>query len=245
MPTQIATFRDAFYSGVTTFLNFVPTLVGALVVLAIGWFVAGVLARLVERALAVMKIDAVSERVGVSRFLIGPTGAYKASHGLALLTKWFIRLIFLQAVANLLQMPQVTAILNSILLFIPNLAVALLILVAGAYIAKVVSGTVYQSLGRAGFDKPSVFSAIAQYAILGFAGIAALNQIGIAATLVNTLFIGLVASLALAIGLAFGLGGQSVASELTRTWYERGKSAQGLRSVSGGKDAKPPFSKEG
>jgi hypothetical protein len=64
---------------------------------------------------------------------------------------------------------------------------------------------------------------LTNYAVIGFAVIAALNQLGIATVVVNTLFIGLVASVALAVGLAFGLGGRDVASEMTRSWYERGK----------------------
>ena len=72
-----------------------------------------------------------------------------------------------------------------------------------------------------GFTNASLLGRIAEIAIVAFAVVIAINQIGIAANLVNTLFIGLVAAVALAFGLAFGLGGRDVAAELTRSWYEQ------------------------
>lgn len=225
MPIQAVTVRDSLFSALTAFMNFVPTLIGAILVIVIGWFVSSLVAQLIQRLLHVARLDQVATRAGIDRFMIGPAGHFPASHGVALLAKWFIRLIFLQAAANLLNMPQVTAIINNILLFLPNLAVALVILIVGAYAAQFVSGLVREAVGKTGVAKPGLFGLIAQYAIIGFAVIAALNHIGIAVTLINTLFIGLVASISLAVGLAFGLGGQSVASEMTRNWYEQGKNA--------------------
>lgn len=232
MQNQIMTIRDSFFSGVTTFMNFIPTLVGALIILAIGWMLSSLIARLVERILVAFKVDQATIRTGLDRFLIGPRGGYHASYGIAFLAKWFIRLIFLQAAANLLQMPQVTAILNSILLFIPNLAVALLIIIAGVYLGQFSAGVVQEAVGRSGVGRPDLFALMTRYAIVGFALIAALNHIGIALVVVDTLLIGLVASLALAVGLAFGLGGQHVASEFTRNLYEQNKGNR-LKPVSG------------
>ena len=245
MPTQITTVSDSLLSALTTFMNFVPTLIGAIIVIAIGWLVSGLVARLIQRLLHVARLDQLSTKAGVDRFLIGPAGYFSASRGVAVLAKWFIRLVFVQAAANLLNMPQVTAIINSILLFIPNLAVALVILVIGAYAAQFVSGLVRESVSKAGVANSKFFGLLARYAIIGFAVIAALDHIGVAVTLVNTLFIGLVASISLAIGLAFGLGGQGVASEMARTWYEHGKTASSKLKVMSSEPASPEGKKTG
>jgi hypothetical protein len=233
MDNQIVSLRDSFFSGITTFMNFIPTLLGAAVVLAVGWFLSTFVARLVERVLISLKLDEVSGRTGMDRYLVGPQGNYRASQGVGILAKWFVRLIFLQAAANLLNMPQVTTIINNILMFIPNLAVALLIVVVGVYLGRFIAGVVQQATAKAGMNRPDLFSIIARYAINGFAIIAALNHIGIAVSVVNTLFVGLVASLSLALGLSFGLGGQGVASDVTRSWYNQRKS-ENLKVLSGG-----------
>jgi hypothetical protein len=240
MPTQVTTTADSIWSGLrtgfTSFMDFLPALIGAVLVLAIGWFVAGLLAKVIERVLRAVKLEHAAARSGISEYLQSSTHhEAPVSYIFAQIAKWFVFLIFIQAAANLLHMPQITAIINSIILFIPNLIVSLGILIVGSFLARFVSEIVLASVSKMGVSRPNVFVMITRYGIMGFAIIAAVNQIGIANNLINILVSGLVFSLALATGLAFGLGGQGVASEVTRSWYEGGKSQAGkLRSVSTG-----------
>ena len=139
---------------------------------------------------------------------------------IATLIKYFIFLIFVQAAANVLGIPQLTEIINRIILFIPNVVVALAIIVIGSLIARFLSGLVRSSVSELGVGSPNLLATLTQYIVIGFAVIAAIDQLGIAATLVNTLLIGLIGSVALAIGLAFGLGGRDVAAQITQKWYE-------------------------
>jgi hypothetical protein len=139
------------------------------------------------------------------------------------LVKWFVRLLFLEAAAEAVHLTAVTQILNQIVLFIPNLIVALIVLMIGALIARFVGDLVRGSASGMGFGSPNLFASIARVAIMGFAVIVAVNQVGIAATLINTLFGGFVLALALAIGLAFGLGGRETAAQMWQRWYERGR----------------------
>ena len=228
MPTQIMTVKDTIIGGLSagfnSFMQFIPSLLGAVIILAIGWAVSGIFARFLEKILYSVKFENVVSKAGISNYLqqaFRPD--FTTTHALALLAKWFIRLIFVQAAANLLAMPQITAIINSVILFIPNLFIALIIVVFGALGAQVVGRLVEASVSRTGLTNPKVFSLISRYAILGFAFIAAVNQLGIATNLLSILFTGLVGSIALAVGLAFGLGGQGVAQDLTRSWYEQRK----------------------
>ena len=131
--------------------------------------------------------------------------------------------MFLVAAANVLNLPQVSLLLNQVLLWIPNLIVAAIILLVAPLIARFVRGVIEVGAGRMGFTNASLLGRIAEAAIVIFAVIVAIDQIGIAADLVDTLFLGVVAALALAFGLAFGLGGRDVAAELTREWYESSK----------------------
>jgi hypothetical protein len=207
------------------FLGFLPALVGAIIVLVVGWIVAGLLAGLVERVLKMVGFERAANTTGITAFIQRSGSSWTASAVVAEIIKWFIRLIALQAAASILGLNQISAIINAILLWLPNLVVAIAIIVIGALIARFVSGLVRGTTGQMGFSNPDLLATIAQYAIITFAVIAAVDQLGIAETVVNTLFIGLVATLVLAFGLAFGLGGRDVAARLTEQWYAGASSA--------------------
>lgn len=213
----------SFTNGLSVFMAFLPALIGAIIVLAVGWILSGILAKLIVKGLNAIGFERAVEHSGIGDFVRRTGTTWTTSHVLAELIKWFIRLIFIQAAANILQMPQLTTIINSIVLFIPNLIVAVIIVVIGTMIARVLSGMVRASVSELGMRNPNLLAGLTRYAIIGFAIIAAANQVGIAAVVVNTLFIGLVGALALAIGLALGLGGREVGAEITRNIYSGSK----------------------
>jgi len=240
-------FRDtseaiwySFTQGVGKVIGFLPAILGALVVLVIGWVISGFLAKLIERGLRALGLEHAVQRSGINEFMRRTGSNWTVSMAIAELTKWFIRLIFIQAAAGLLGMPQVTSIINSIILFIPNVIVAMAIIVIGSLIANFLGRLVQGMVSEMGVRNPNFFARLTQYAVIGFAVVAAVNQLGIARAVVNTLFIGLVGAIGLAVGLAFGLGGREVAADITRSWYEGGKSlAQSARRRSNQFDQHP------
>ena len=207
------------------FLGFLPALVGAIIVLVVGWIIAGLLASLVERGLKAVGFERAASTTGITAFIQRSGSNWTASAVVAEIIKWFIRLIALQAAASILGLNQISAIINAILLWLPNLVVAIAIIVVGALIARFVAGLVRGATGQMGFSNSDLLATITQYAIITFAVIAAVDQLGIAETVVNTLFTGLVATLVLAFGLAFGLGGQQTAARITEGWYRSGQEA--------------------
>jgi Mechanosensitive ion channel, conserved TM helix len=212
----------SFTQALNTFMGFLPALLVALIVLVVGWFIAGFLARLIARGLNAIGLERAVERSGIGRFIEQSGTRWTMSEIIAVLIKWSIFLIFIQAAASLLGMAQITAIINTVILFIPKLIVALGIIVIGSLIARFVAGLVRGSLAEMEVGSAGLFAKLAQYAIIGFAIVAAFNQIDVAQTVVNTLLIGLIGSLALALGLAFGLGGREVAAQITQSWYNKG-----------------------
>lgn len=230
MPVQITNFTSTFWagltSGFTSFMNFVPALLGALIILVAGWFIAKLVAKLVERVLVTLKLEKVADSSRINEFIpqtrpgVRPT----LSSMIGTIAKWFVFLIFVQAAAVALGIAPLTGIINSVILFIPNIVVAVAILVAGAWAARLVSDIVETNVAKMNLGRPNVLALVTKFGIMGFAMIAAISQLGIAVQLINILFTGLVACLALAFGLAFGLGGQSVAAEMTRSWMEKGRS---------------------
>ncbi len=211
-------------AALVTFLSFLPAIIGAIIILVVGWILAGFVGRLVTMFLEKVGFERAAQRTGISNF-IARTGARdtRASWLIGELVKWFIRLIFLEAAAEAVHLTAVTQVLNSIVLFIPNLIVALIVVMVGALIARFVGDLVRGSAAEMGFSNPNLLATLARVAIIAFAVIVAVNQIGVAATLVNTLFMGFVFALALAAGLAFGLGGRDTAARMWQSWYARGQ----------------------
>jgi hypothetical protein len=223
MVTQpIQDWGDAIFAALTNalngFLSALPLIVGALVILAIGWVISNLVARLVRELLA---------RAGADRLFAEHGGAVygktsreiKPSVVTSEIVKWIIRFVFLVAAANVLGMPQVSLLLNQVLLWIPNLLVAAVILLVAPLIGRFLRGLIEVGAGNMGFTNAPLLGRIAEAAVIAFAVLIAIDQIGIAADLLNILFMGVVGALALAFGLAFGLGGRDVAARITESWY--------------------------
>ncbi|MPZ13633.1 MAG: small-conductance mechanosensitive ion channel [Chloroflexi bacterium] len=202
------------------FLGAIPKVVGFLVILLIGWLVASVLAGIVARVLRAVNFNALAGRSGFDGF-IQNMGVQADSAGfVAGVTKWFVRLIVLVVAFDALGLPAVSQVLQQLLLWLPNLVVALMVLVLGGLAANALAGIVRGATAQAGLGRPDVLANVARVAVWGFAIIVAVNQIGIASNVVNILITGLVGALALALGLAFGLGGRETAAEIVRAWYQ-------------------------
>lgn len=215
LQTLLAGFADA-----------VPRLLGFLLILVIGWLVSALVAGAVAGLLRAVKFNELAQRSGFSSFVKKAGVKDDAAGVIATVAKWFIRLIVLVIAFDALGLPAVSQVLQDLLLFLPNLIVALVVLVLAGLAANALAGLVRGATAQAGLGNPEVLANVARAAVWGFGIIVAVNQLGIAATLVNTLFIGVVGALSLAAGLAFGLGGREQAAQLLASWGEQSKVAQ-------------------
>jgi hypothetical protein len=227
--TTISGGWDAIYTSLVGALALmftaIPRVLGFLVILLIGWFIANLIARAVAALLRAVKFNTLAQRAGISDFVQQMGLRTDASGLLADIVKWFVRLIVLVVAFDALGLPAVSQVLQQFLLWIPNLVIALIVLVLTGLAAGAVSNVVRGATSRADLGNPDLLATIARVAVWGFGIVIAVNQIGIAQTLVNTLFMGLIGALALALGLAFGLGGRDTASELVHSWYQQSKNA--------------------
>jgi hypothetical protein len=205
-------------------LGAIPRVIGFAGIVIIGWIIASALAAGVAALLRAVKFNELAQRAGIGGF-IKNMGVHTDSAGfLATLVKWFVRLIVLVTAFDALGLPAVSQVLQQILLWLPNLVVALVVLVIGGLAANALAGLVRGATAESGLGNPELLATIARVAVWGFAIVIAVNQIGVATTIVNTLFMAMVGSIAVAFALAFGLGGRETAAEIVRTWYERGRS---------------------
>lgn len=201
------------------FFAAIPKVLGFIVILVIGWLVASLIARATAGLLRVIKFNDLAARSGFTAFVRNIGVQTDPAGFLALVAKWFVRLIVLVVAFDALGLPAVSEVLRQLLLWLPNLAVGLVVLVIGGLLANAAAGLVRGATASAGFHRPQFLANIARTAIWAFAIIVAVNQIGIAQALVNTLFMGTVALLVLALGLSFGLGGRELAATLLQKWY--------------------------
>jgi hypothetical protein len=211
------------------FLVAIPSIVGALLLLVIGWIVAGIVGGLVTRLLRKVGLDTLATKAGVTAFLQRAKMKLDAAGLVGGIITWYVRLIFVIMAANAVGITAVSSVLNQIIAFIPNLLVALLILGAFAWLAGVVRNLVTGATESAGVQNSGALATLAYATVLGFGIVAAASQIGVAATLINILFTGVVAAVALAFALAFGLGGREEAAKVLRDW--RGQAADVMERV--------------
>jgi hypothetical protein len=207
------------------FFAAIPKVIAFAIILVLGWVLAGLIARGAGALLRGVRFDELSERSGFAAFVANAGVRAGPTDFLAALVKWFVRLIVLVVAFDALGLPAVSDVLRQLLLWLPNLAVAIVVLIIGGLLANAAAGMLRGATASAGLRHPELIANVGRVAVWIFAIIVAVNQLGIAQTLVNTLFMGAVALVVLALGLSFGLGGRDVAGRLLEQWVEEARRA--------------------
>ncbi len=213
-------FMNLFYGVVA----FIPSFLFAVIIFIIGWLIGVVLGKVVAQVIRALRVDHALKSAGVDEVMT--RAGYRLDSGafLGALVKWFVIVVFLLAALEVMGLTQVTMFLSQIVLFyLPQVIVAVLILLVAAVLAEVMQNVVVGSARAAGVVSAGFVGLVARWAIWAIAIIAALSQLGIAAGILQTLFTGVVVALSLAFGLAFGLGGQESAARTLERMRENMK----------------------
>jgi hypothetical protein len=210
-------------AAMALFLSAIPKIIGFAVILIVGWFIASLIERGVAALLRAVRFNDLAERSGLADFVSKMNAGVDSAGMIGLVVKWFVRLIALVVAFDALGLPAVSDVLRQLLMWLPNVVVALVVLVIGGLAARALSNLVRGSAAEAGITNSNFLAKLASTLVWAFAIVVAVNQIGIATTLVNTLFMAFVGALALGAGLAFGLGGRDTASEIVRNWYSKAR----------------------
>ncbi|OHB14300.1 MAG: hypothetical protein A2431_02415 [Candidatus Zambryskibacteria bacterium RIFOXYC1_FULL_39_10] len=195
-------------------IGFVPNLVIAIVIVLLGWGIGVLLGRVVSQVVKAIKVDEALRRAGVEDFLNKGGLNLNAGNFLGALVRWFVILVFLVAAFDILHLSQVTLFLKDILNYLPQVIVAVLILIAAGYVADAMKKVVLSSAMTADLTSAGFLATVTKWVIWVFAVLVALSQLGIASGFIQTIFTGLVVALSLGLGLSFGLGGQEAASRV-------------------------------
>ncbi len=195
-------------------VNFVPSLIMALVIVLVGWGIGALFGRVVSQIIKALRIDEGLRRAGVEDFLNRGGLSLNSGAFLGGLVRWFIIVVFLIGAFEILGLSQVTGFLRDILSYLPQVIVAVLILIAAGLVADAMRSIVLSSAKSAEIRSAGFLGAVTKWVIWVFAILVALSQLGIAAGFIQTIFTGLVVALSLGLGLAFGLGGQEAAGRV-------------------------------
>ena len=215
MQSQSEGMFQPLQNALSTFLSYIPQLIGALIILIIGYIVAKVLQAVVGRVLQGIGFDRWMERGGIKQFFDRAETNQTPASILGALVFWFVFIIAITMAADALGIPQVSVVLAQLIAYIPNIIAAILILILAALLANFISEIVR---GATGSD---ILASIAQYAIIVYAVFAALTQLGVAVQLTANTFLIVLGAVALAAAIAFGIGGREVARDILEKAYNR------------------------
>ena len=205
---------QALQSAWQGFLNFIPVLLGAIIVFVIGWFIALGIGKLIAEILARLKFNKLFEKTGWKGALEKAELKVNPSEFIGAICKWILVIVFLLAAVEILGFVQFANFLRSVIGWLPNLVVAIAIFVVAIILADILEKIVRAGIKKLELGYAEFLGAVVRWAIYIFAGLAILLQLGVTPTIINTLVIGFVGMIALALGLAFGLGGKEAAAKL-------------------------------
>ena len=206
-PNIANTFLSSLNRGLFSTAAFLPNFIAGIIILLIGIVLASIVKRITIEVLNALKVDTYLRRYGIPE----AKKEFSWINILAEIVKWFVIVLFLIPTADIWGLPQITTILNEFLLYLPNVFVAAIIGLVGLVFARLAADLVLASTRGLSHDASRAIASFTRIAITAFVLLAVLNQLGVAKDLIMILFTGFVAMIALAGGIAFGLGGQDTA----------------------------------
>jgi Mechanosensitive ion channel, conserved TM helix len=221
MPFDPQFWVNLWEETLVSIVVWLPNLFGALALLLIGWLVARLVQFIIGGLLRRLRLDLLTERVGVSRLLSNAGLDPSASNLLARLAYWLILFVFVLAAAESLGLVGIAEMLNRLVAYLPNVLAAALILLLGSLIAQVLGDALGKIATQAGVAAGAVLGQAVRYTLLVFAMILALDQLGIQTSLLTIAASTLLIATALALAVAFGLGSRDLARNIMAGFHAR------------------------
>lgn len=204
-------------NGLSALANFIPKFIAGTIIILLGIIIASILKQILVEIFKTLRVEQFLKKYGV------PEGKeeFTWTNILAEIVRWFVFILFLIPTADVWGLPQIVVILNTFLLYLPNVFVAAIIGVVGFAFAKLSHDVVSASAQNLSADTAKTVASVVRWAVVIFVLLAILNQLGVASDLIRILFTGFVAMVAIAGGIAFGLGGQGTAKDLLEEFRKK------------------------
>ncbi len=212
-------YTQSFFNFWNEILKFIPKLIGAVIIFLIGWLISFVLEKVALKLFQVIRVDDLAKKTETNKALERIGVKAPASVILSKIVFWFFLIITLSAVIEVLNISQLSTLANNIVLYIPNLFVAVVILVLGLIGGKILYDVIKSAILASKIPDAAAkgVASVARWFVVIFAFMAALVQMKISPSLIQILFAGFVLMMAIAGGLAFGLGGR----DKVKQWIDK------------------------
>lgn len=204
-------------NSVATIISFIPLFLSGFIILLIGIIASTFLRQLVKEGLKLIKFENFLKKYGVPE----SKEAADWSTILSEIVRWFVIIVFLIPAAQVWGLGRFVDVLNNLLLYLPNVFIAVLLLLVGFVVSKLVYDLLIASVRGLSRESARSIAMVGKWAVLVFVFLIVLNQLGIASDLIQILFTGMVAMVSIAGGLAFGLGGKDTAKELIEKFKKK------------------------
>lgn len=222
---MLQTWQDALLASwvqvSTGIITFIPKFLGAVLVFVIGILLASWAKRIIEEVLRLGRLEDLSKRSGFATYLARANIRLTASELVGEIVKWVLLLIFFSAAVEILGLTIVSEVLSRLISYIPNVFAAALILGIGVVIANLVDGLVRGAFATINHEAARPVGKLARWVVLIVAFFAAVDQLQVAQTLINTFFQGLTWTLVLIFGLSIGLGAKDLVGKILEDWYKK------------------------
>lgn len=203
--------------------SFVPTLVAVLVILIVGWLIANIIKAAATKGLKLIKIDLISDKSGFTNLLWKGDIKYTLSELVGQIIYWVVMLVVFITAVNAFGLTETAKLLDQVVMYIPNVIAAVFILVLGLFLATVLETIIKTAAVNAGLGSSRILGKTVKVVVGVFAVIIALEQLNIATAVLNTLITVVLASIGIAIGLAFGLGCKDIAGKFVHELIDKVK----------------------
>lgn len=194
--------------------GFLPILIGVLIILIAGWIIAGLLKNFVVKVLKLIQLDTASEKSGLGDVLRRGGIRQTLSELIGVLIYWLIMLLVFMTALNALGMTVAASLLDKVILYIPNVIAAVFILALGIFFSSMLGTVVRTASSNAGITQAKFLGQLTQVVIMIFAVMITLEQLNIASSVLNLAINIILASMGLALAIAFGLGSKDAAGKL-------------------------------
>ena len=211
--------------GAAELLAVLPAVLGALAILLAGYFVARLVERFTDSLLGRLNFNKVAEAGGLTEAMDRTGTRLDPIHAVGKLLFWLVMLVVILLASSALGLESINTMFGTMLSYLPTLIAAIVIVILGMIVGEFVRALVLASAG--GVEGVPVLAKLAKASVVLIAVFMAVQQLGVAEEIVTAAFTLILGAIALAAGLAFGLGNRQLAGEITRRWYEEGRARRG------------------
>ena len=201
--------------------SYIPTLLGAIVILIVGWFIAKLIEAVVVRVLKAIRLDLGSDKAGISNILAQGDIKLTLSELIGALVYWLIVLVVIATAMNALNLTVAAELIARLVEYVPNIIAAIFVLVLGSFLASFVSTIVRTTASNAGIGKAKLLGEVAQIVLIIFTIIIAIEQLNVATALIALAVNVVLASIGLGLALAFGLGCKDIAAKTVNDFLNK------------------------